>query len=81
LHHHLIFIGTQTNIGGIGHLTILSIMDSIIGIDLDFMDSIIGIDTIVGDGDMDIHSIITMVGEMRWTIMHGKTEIEEMLLI
>jgi hypothetical protein len=44
------------------------------------MDSIIGIDTIVGDGDMDIHSII-MVGEIRWTIMHGKTEIEEMLLM
>jgi len=67
LHHHLISIGTQINIGGTGHLTILSIMDSIIGIDLDFMDGvgIIGIDTIVGDGDMDIHSIITMVGEMR----------------
>jgi len=80
LHHHLISIGIHINIGGIGHLTILSIMDLIIGIDLDFMDSIIGIDTIVGDGDMGIHSII-MVGEIRWTIMHGKTEIEEMLLM
>jgi len=44
LHLHLIFIGTLINIGGIGHLTILLIMDLIIGIDLDSMDMVVHLD-------------------------------------
>lgn len=89
--HHSIFIGTQLNIGGIGLIIIHLDLDLIIGIGLDFtMDTIDGhhLDMIDGDittlgvgtMDMDMDSMIG-VGEREWTIMHGKIEIKEMLLM
>lgn len=80
LHPHLIFIGTQTNIGGTGHQTIHLIMDLTIEILLDFTVGIIIAGTITIISIMHIRGIIGD-GIIEWIITTGKIEAEETLLI
>jgi len=73
--HHLIFIGTHINIGGIGQVILLSIWDSIIGTRLDLI-TMVSDGLIVGiiedghptNGVILMGGITNMVGTMGSTI-------------
>jgi len=76
--HLGISIGTDMIFGGTGQQDIHSTMVLVIGIIGDGTETHSIKDQV---GTMECMDIIIGVGEIEWTIMHGKTEIEEMLLM